>query len=131
LAKQTHIGMVSKSQSSSSGLWFRIYKTHEDSFRDFARLITEKYKTCASKSFQIEEYARCIAYSPYISESVGDNREGYRTQVEKYAKLFDPYIKEYEQIQSKKKRLTILLLSVTLLIIVIVSTIYIVKNTKK
>ncbi|WP_421752514.1 glucosaminidase domain-containing protein [Croceimicrobium sp.] len=59
-------------------LKFRVYKTAQDSFYDFARLISSRYKTAHSVSNDSTAYARAIAYSPYISESNGDNREVYR-----------------------------------------------------
>lgn len=63
--------------SKTSGLKFRKYASVEDGFSDFARLITSKYKA-ASASQTISDYAKAIAYSPYISEQNGDNRENYR-----------------------------------------------------
>jgi len=60
---------------------FRIYKTAQDSFMDFARLISSKYKTAASVSSDSTQYAKAIAYSPYISESNGDNRPAYQKAV--------------------------------------------------
>ena len=59
-------------------LKFREYKTIQDSFYDFARLISSKYSTAHAQSSNAEAYAQAIAYSPYISENNGDNREGYR-----------------------------------------------------
>ena len=59
-------------------LKFRVYKTEQDSFYDFARLISSKYKTAHAVSSDSTAYAQAIAYSPYISESNGDSREGYR-----------------------------------------------------
>ena len=59
-------------------LKFRVYKTEQDSFYDFARLISSKYKTAHAVSTDSTAYAQAIAYSPYISESNGDSREGYR-----------------------------------------------------
>lgn len=61
-----------------SHLQFRIYESAEQSFFDFARLIRTVYKTAASFSFSPEAYAKEIAYSRYISEQNGDNREAYR-----------------------------------------------------
>lgn len=62
-------------------LKFRVYKTEQDSFYDFARLISSKYKTAHAVSSDSTAYAQAIAYSPYISESNGDSREGYRKGV--------------------------------------------------
>jgi len=60
---------------------FRIYKTQQDSFYDFARLIKKSYPTAHSLSNDSISYAKAIAYSPYISEKNGDNREGYRKAI--------------------------------------------------
>lgn len=64
--------------SKTSGLKFRKYASAQDGFSDFARLITSKYKTAAGTSESVADYAHAIAYSPYISENNGDNREAYR-----------------------------------------------------
>lgn len=61
-----------------SHLQFRIYESTEHSFFDFARLIRTVYQTAASVSIYPEAYAKEIAYSRYISEANGDNREAYR-----------------------------------------------------
>lgn len=61
-----------------SHLQFRIYESDEQSFFDFARLIRTVYSTAASLSYHPEAYAKEIAYSRYISEMNGDNRETYR-----------------------------------------------------
>lgn len=58
--------------------YFRRYGGAEFSFLDFARLIRSGYHRAWSFSRQPEAYAREIAYSPYISEQNGDNREQYR-----------------------------------------------------
>ena len=83
-------------------LKFRVYKTAQDSFYDFARLISSKYKSAHAVSSDSSAYAQAIAYSPYISESNGDNREGYRKGIistynsitsiikKKYLKSFNP-----------------------------------------
>ena len=55
-------------KASSYPLNFRRYDTRENSFLDFARLIRNNY-------------AKEIAYSPYISELNGDNRETYRHSI--------------------------------------------------
>ncbi|MDO9186252.1 MAG: glucosaminidase domain-containing protein [Bacteroidia bacterium] len=73
-------GSKSASQTNPQ-LVFRIYKTAEDSFMDFARLISSKYKTAASVSSDSSQYAKAIAYSPYISEKNGDNRPAYQKAV--------------------------------------------------
>ena len=62
-------------------LKFREYKTDQDSFYDFARLISSKYKSAHSVSSDSTAYAQAIAYSPYISEQNGDNRENYKNLI--------------------------------------------------
>ena len=62
-------------------LKFRTYRTALDSFMDFARLISSRYGDAHRQSYAPEAYAQAIAYSPYIAEQNGDNREGYRTAV--------------------------------------------------
>lgn len=57
---------------------FRRYDSRENSFLDFARLIRNNYRSAWQVSSQPEAYAREIAYSPYISELNGDDREAYR-----------------------------------------------------
>ena len=57
---------------------FRQYGSRENSFLDFARLIRDNYRTAWSKSDNPSAYAHEIAYSRYISEVNGDNRETYR-----------------------------------------------------
>ena len=61
-----------------SHLQFRIYESDQQSFFDFARLIRTVYPTAAAVSNYPEAYAKEIAYSRYISEQNGDNREAYR-----------------------------------------------------
>ncbi len=73
-------GSKSPSQTNPH-LVFRIYKTAQDSFMDFARLISVKYKSAASVSQDSTQYAKAIAYSPYISEKNGDNRPAYQKAV--------------------------------------------------
>ena len=60
------------------GLMFRTYPRHQASFLDFARLIRQVYPRAAAVSFDPKAYAKEIAYSPYISEVNGDNREAYQ-----------------------------------------------------
>lgn len=74
-----------------SHLQFRIYESDEQSFFDFARLIQTVYQTAANVSNYPEAYAKEIAYSRYISEINGDNRELYR----KLLLSISNYIKEY------------------------------------
>ena len=73
-------GSKSASQTNPQ-LVFRIYKSEQDSFYDFARLISMKYKIAASVSNDSTQYAKAIAYSPYISEKNGDNRPAYQKAV--------------------------------------------------
>lgn len=64
--------------ASGYGLNFRGYDTRENSFLDFARLIRNNYRRAWQMSTDAEAYAKEIAYSPYISELNGDDREQYR-----------------------------------------------------
>lgn len=121
----------SKSQSNASGLWFRIYKTDYNGFADFARLITSKYPTCAKLSFDIPAYAKCIAQSPYISESNGDNRSSYENSVKKYAQTFEPMILEYKRGLLLKKRILYITIAVSLSIIVAYGIYFKLKYSKK
>lgn len=97
----------SKSQSSASGLWFRVYATPQDSFSDFARLIAARYKDAAKVSYDTPAYAQAIAYSPYISEANGDNRPLYEKAVRDNSEFFKailaPIILRDKQEQEKKK----------------------------
>ena len=60
---------------------FRHYEATHLSFLDFARLIRSAYPRAYHFSFQPEAYAKEIAYSPYISEQNGDNRDLYRRNI--------------------------------------------------
>jgi len=82
---------VSKNQYK---LKFRVYQTDQDSFYDFARLITSKYKAASAVSSDTTQYAQAIAYSPYISENNGDNREGYRKGIISAASNISELIKK-------------------------------------
>ncbi len=73
-----------------SHLQFRIYESTEQSFFDFARVIRTVYQTAADVSNYPEAYAKEIAYSRYISEANGDNREAYQQMLESISK----YIKQ-------------------------------------
>lgn len=95
--RRNHFGMLAmgstndfwdgtKSQSTTSGLWFRVYATSQDSFLDFARLISTKYPGPARVSFDTDAYAAAIAASAYIAEKNGDNREVYRRNVAQAAR---------------------------------------------
>ncbi|MCD8136673.1 MAG: glucosaminidase domain-containing protein [Parabacteroides gordonii] len=73
-------------KTTAYSLDFRRYDTRENSFLDFARLIRNCYRSAWQVSNDPEAYAREIAYSPYISELNGDDRETYRrslVQIEK------------------------------------------------
>jgi flagellar protein FlgJ len=80
-------------------LKFRVYNNPDDSFRDFARLIAAKYKAAHAVNQDYKAYAQKIAYSPYISESNGDNRENYRKGI----------IRLYETIENVAKKKGLLL----------------------
>lgn len=87
--RRNHFGMVaagsknaywdgrSKTQSTVSGLWFRVYPSHEASFGDFASLISRKYQAAFACASRPADYAKAIAASPYISEANGDDRPAY------------------------------------------------------
>ncbi len=66
-----------KSQSTSSGLYFRVYATMQDSFYDFAYQIKNFYATVAAQT-TIEGFADAISKSKYISKANGDNPEIYK-----------------------------------------------------
>lgn len=70
-----------KTDLGNGGLLFRRYDTPEHGFLDFARLITTVYPQAAAVSFFPAAYAQEIAYSRYISEANGDNREAYRKAI--------------------------------------------------
>ena len=77
-------------------LKFRTYPSPQDSFNDFARLISSNYKAAHAAGENYKEYAKQIANSPYISEKNGDNRTAYMNGI----------IKIYENILAiaKKKK---------------------------
>lgn len=74
------------------GLLFRRYDSPENSFLDFARLITTVYKQAAAVSHYPAAYAREIAYSRYISEVNGDNRAAYCRMLESIARSLVPIV---------------------------------------
>lgn len=88
-----------KSQA-STGLWFRVYRTTQDSFYDFARLIKSKYTTAAALSDDYKKYAQAIAYSPYINEANGDNRPAYQANIINNSEFI---LKNINQIAVEKK----------------------------
>lgn len=59
------------------GLPFRKYAGTQNSFFDYARLITSAYPAAAAVSYDPAAFAHEIAYSKYISEKNGDNRTVY------------------------------------------------------
>jgi len=65
----------------NGGLKFRKYGDTRHSFLDYARLIRTCYPVAADLSAHPESFAKEIAYSRYISESNGDNREAYRKAI--------------------------------------------------
>jgi flagellar protein FlgJ len=65
-------------QLGEDALRFRIYPEARLSFLDYARLIRTCYPQVAALSFHPQAFAKEIAYSRYISEVNGDNREAYR-----------------------------------------------------
>jgi flagellar protein FlgJ len=70
-------------------LTFRVYKEPLQSFMDYARLISSQYKQAARMSFQPAAFAKEIAYSPYISEVNGDDREAYRRMLVSISKQIE------------------------------------------
>lgn len=84
--------------STSSGLPFRVYDSVENGFRDFAHLITKKYKDAANASDSVTEYARLIANSPYINEKNGDNRSLYKQIIIKNAAAILTFAKKYPRL---------------------------------
>lgn len=60
---------------------FRRYDTVQNSFLDFARLIRNNYRRAWLLSNDPDAYAKEIAYSPYISELNGDDREAYHHSI--------------------------------------------------
>lgn len=65
---------------------FRTYPDAEHSFMDYARLIRTAYPLAADVSFNPPAFAKEIAYSKYISEVNGDNRELYRRSLVQIAR---------------------------------------------
>ena len=62
-------------------LLFRRYDSARNSYLDFARLLVCSYPQAAAKA---------IAYSPYISELNGDNRERYRETLVQLCREIEP-----------------------------------------
>ncbi|MCD7914196.1 MAG: glucosaminidase domain-containing protein [Tannerellaceae bacterium] len=78
----------------NSNLSFRTYADPLDSFLDYAWLIRARYPNAANVSDVPEAFARAIAYSPYISEVNGDDREGYQQAVVSIAGAIERLISE-------------------------------------
>ncbi|MBC8600474.1 glucosaminidase domain-containing protein [Parabacteroides acidifaciens] len=84
-------------KTSAYSLDFRRYDTRENSFLDFARLIRDCYRRAWQVSNDPEAYAKEIAYSPYISEQNGDNRETYRHSIIQIARTIQAVIALIEE----------------------------------
>jgi hypothetical protein len=89
--------------SKTSGLPFRSYKKPLDSFYDYARLISVKYTQAARNSFDVERYAKEIAYSPYISEKNGDNRPVYYKLIIQQADAINKVLAENNLMSASKQ----------------------------
>lgn len=79
-------GAKTRVEGTSYSLDFRRYDSREHSFLDFARLIRNSYRAAWQVSSDPVAYAHEIAYSPFISELNGDDRNTYRLsliQIEK------------------------------------------------
>lgn len=76
-----HGQRVELTNSRGISCYFRSYASVRFCFLDFTRLIYTGYHRAWSLSHQPEAYAKEIAYSPYISELNGDNRELYRRNI--------------------------------------------------
>ena len=85
--------------SSNPNLVFRKYATDQDSFMDFARIISTYYKSAAAVSSDTAAYAHAIAYSPYISESNGDSRPLYQQNLTSNATYIDGILAELKKKQ--------------------------------
>lgn len=89
-------------------LEFRVYRTPQDSFNDFARLIRSKYQNAAVSSYQVPMYAQIISNSSYINEGNGDNRTNYRNLIVSAANYIAQELKNVS-VPSKRTMLTTLL----------------------
>lgn len=85
-------------------LVFRIYPSEKDSFMDFARLISSKYKDAAQVSTDTAAYAKAISQSAYISEENGDNRQDYLKAITSNSKLIDKLKTLYSQEIAPRKK---------------------------
>ena len=66
---------------SARSLRFRVYPDDKCSFMDYCRLLRSAYPRAADMSANPKAFAKEIAYSPYISEQNGDNRDLYRRNI--------------------------------------------------
>ena len=73
-----HFGITGYGASNAFWHGGRRYDSARNSYLDFARLLVCSYPQAAAMSRFPADYAKAIAYSPYISELNGDNRERYR-----------------------------------------------------
>lgn len=71
---------------SARSLRFRVYPDDKCSFMDYCRLLRSAYPRAADMSANPSAFAKEIAYSPYISEVNGDNREAYRKTLRSVAR---------------------------------------------
>jgi flagellar protein FlgJ len=76
-------------QLGEHSLRFRTYPEARLSFLDYARLIRTCYPSAAALSYTPKAFAKEIAYSRYISEVNGDNREAYREALCQRANLVE------------------------------------------
>jgi len=76
---------------SAFGLKFRMYADAQQSFMDSARLIRKNYSRAADMSYFPAAFAKEMAYSSYISEVNGDNREAYRRNIVSITRWIEGY----------------------------------------
>ncbi len=74
-------------------LQFRVYRDAENGFSDYARLIRSAYPAAADMSYYPDAFAKEIAYSKYISEVNGDNREVYRRSIVSLCRTIGNHLK--------------------------------------
>lgn len=97
-----------KVETCPDGLCFRRYDMVENSFLDFGRLITTIYKNAAHVSFLPKSYAQEIAYSRYISEKNGDNRELYKDLLVRIEHSLQPLIRDKLALITSHKPINVL-----------------------
>ena len=83
-----HFGITARYKRGE--LLFRRYDSARNSYLDFARLLVCSYPQAAAMSRFPADYAKAIAYSPYISELNGDNRERYRETLVQLCREIEP-----------------------------------------